>query len=621
MEIVGNGAPGLFDGDPTLALDSDQFVFLNDLAFASLTATDPLRLPPVTDVGVLTPLGNMDLAFNSDMFAGAIPHPLDAQEMSGPPVADSIADAIASGLGATGEPDTATSPDMAIMRGDPSGSSCSLAPRLIGSDLANTIAVGEVPGDGFGGSVTLVGDDSPSGSDLGSFYGSYATSAGDVNGDGFDDQIVNTYSSENGIYASSTYVVFGTGSDTSSPADFTSLDGQNGFSIATETSDIYGVSVGPAGDINGDGFADLVVNSYGYGGANAPYIVFGKGGGFAASVDGSDLDGNNGFAIDMSSLASDDSWSLAAPRDINGDGFADLQIDVGHYGGDGSYSETVYTLYGSADGFSGKIDLASLDGTVVWQSEVDGSGGDQTAGNSGWYATSAGDVNGDGFDDQIVNTYSYENGIYASSTYVVFGTASGLSSPADFTSLDGQNGFSIATETSDIYGVSVGPAGDINGDGFADLVVNSYGYGGANAPYIVFGKGGGFAASVDGSDLDGNNGFAIDMSSLASDDSWSLAAPGDINGDGFADLQIDVGHYGGDGSYSETVYTLYGSADGFNGKIDLASLDGTVVWQSGTDGSVADTGEDVSDPIGPIIAVPICVICLAAPPQSPDLIL
>src|SRR4029079_10817875 len=109
---------------------------------------------------------------------------------------------------------------------------------------------------------------------------------------------------------------------------------------------------------------------------------------------------------------------------------------------------------------------------------------------------SAGDVNGDGFDDSIVTTCAYADGVYTSSTFVAFGSAEDPPAVADSSAIDGSNGFVITGASADGYGPSLAAAGDINGDGFADLIVNSYGWNGSQSAYVVFGNADG-AASVD----------------------------------------------------------------------------------------------------------------------------
>jgi hypothetical protein len=91
--------------------------------------------------------------------------------------------------------------------------------------------------------------------------------------------------------------------------DLSSLDGSNGFKISgVAADDNSGSSVASAGDVNGDGFADLIIGAHGadpHGFASgASYVVFGKASGFAANLDLSSLDGSNGFKL--SGVAADD---------------------------------------------------------------------------------------------------------------------------------------------------------------------------------------------------------------------------------------------------------------------------------------------------------------------------
>ena len=149
----------------------------------------------------------------------------------------------------------------------------------------------------------------------------------------------------------------------------------------------------------------------------------------------------------------------------------------------------------------------------------------------------------------------------------------------DLANLNGANGFTISgVAADDQSGRSVASAGDVNGDGFADLIVGAFGadphgsYSGAS--YVVFGKAAGFGANLDLSTLNGANGFKL--SGVAADDcsGFSVASAGDVNGDGFADLI--VGAYGADphGSYSGASYVVFGKAAGFGANLDLSTLNG-----------------------------------------------
>jgi hypothetical protein len=110
--------------------------------------------------------------------------------------------------------------------------------------------------------------------------------------------------------------------------------------------------------------------------------------------------------------------------------------------------------------------------------------------------------------------------------------------------LNGENGFRLdGAAAFDRSGESVSAAGDVNGDGFADLIVGAIGadpngktYAGAS--YVVFGKAAGFAAILDLSTLDGTNGFRLDGAAQWDGSGESVSAAGDVNGDGFADLIV-----------------------------------------------------------------------------------
>jgi hypothetical protein len=445
------------------------------------------------------------------------------------------------------------------------------------------------------------------------------SSAGDVNGDGFDDVIVGASAAESagGVFNNEgeSYVVFGKASWAGTPAlDLATLDGTNGFTlIGIDQGDFSGKSVSSAGDVNGDGFADLIVGAYlaesaggVFGNEGESYVVFGKASWTGVpSLDLATLDGTSGFRLTDVGFSNDSGYSVSSAGDVNGDGFADLivgapgAVNTGY----GAAGES-YVVFGKAS-WAGtpSLDLATLDGTngfrLIGIDEED---------QSGSSVSSAGDVNGDGFADLVVGAFRAESagGGYDGESYVVFGKASWAGTPSlDLAALDGTNGFRlISADALDYSGRSVSSAGDVNGDGFADLIVGSPGAESDVAAesegesYVVFGKASWAGVpSLDLATLDGTNGFRL--SGIDADDrsGISVDSAGDVNGDGFAD--VIVGAYAADsagGANGEgESYVVYGKASWAGvPSLDLAALDGTNGFRlSGIDAGDA-SGRSVS---------------------------
>jgi Ca2+-binding RTX toxin-like protein len=368
--------------------------------------------------------------------------------------------------------------------------------------------------------------------------------------------------------------------------DLSSLNGTNGFIInGINSYDFSGYSVSDAGDINGDGIDDLIIsaaNATANGKSNAgqSYVIFGSDGGFNASFDLNSLDGSNGFVINGINEYDNLGRSVSSAGDVNGDGINDLIIGAPlATANSNNGAGQSYIIFGSNGGFNDSFDLNSLDGTngfvINGINEFD---------LSGYSVSSAGDVNGDGIDDLIIGTrnadFGYKNG--AGQSYVVFGKDGGFNDSFDLNSLDGNNGFAInGINDYDYSGWAVSNGGDVNGDGFDDLIIaarfaDPNGINNAGQSYVVFGKDGGFNASFDLNSLDGNNGFAINGINNSDISGFSVSSAGDINGDGIYDLIIgapyaDPNNRSGAGQ----SYVVFGKNGGFQPSLDPSSLDGS----------------------------------------------
>jgi hypothetical protein len=230
---------------------------------------------------------------------------------------------------------------------------------------------------------------------------------------------------------------------------------------------------------------------------------------YPPSIALSGLNGTNGFTLTGEGVANFVGRSVSSAGDVNGDGYDDLLVGSNQFSqAIGETPGIAYVVYGKASQQDAVVGLNGLSATAGFQVSA-------AAGAFAESVASAGDVNGDGFDDIVIGRTAVNGD--AGASYVVFGKKNGFGFDVNVSSLNGRNGFRIdGASADDASGSSVSSAGDINGDGFSDLIIGAInaGAGKSGASYVVFGKKTGFTSSVSLANLDGKTGFKLTGANL-----------------------------------------------------------------------------------------------------------
>ena len=326
--------------------------------------------------------------------------------------------------------------------------------------------------------------------------------------------------------------------------------------IGESINDHAGNSVAGAGDVDGDGHPDLLLGAYYYGGSNegAAYLVHGP--------VTADLNLASADAILTGENASD--WAggvVAGAGDVNADGFDDLLVGSWCYSPGG----VVYLVLGPV---TGTVSLATADAALTGS----------TSSYAGVAASSAGDINADGYDDILVGAHNYAS---HGAAHLVYGPTSGVVSLA---SADA----TIESVRGDYAGSAVCGPGDMNGDGSDDLAV---GASSATNSGSVPGEAYVFLGPVSGSLLLTDADMALYSSLSGGGLGETLAAAGDMDLDGLPDLLVDAyqdssGATSGGGAY----LVSYNS-----GAMDVATSQAHLVGIADYDhaGYAMDGGSDV----------------------------
>jgi hypothetical protein len=423
-------------------------------------------------------------------------------------------------------------------------------------------------------------------------------SAGDVNGDGFDDILLGSpnYDADAGsdTYHGRAYLVWGSTTLSSGTADAAAA-----VTFTSDTDREYvGYNIDGAGDVDGDGYDDFVIGAIGVAdagtNAGAAFLYYGAASGWSGDWEPSttaDATFTGETAVDYLG------HGVNAAGDLDGDGYDDFVMGaIGTDTAAGTSLGDVYVAYGSATRYAGAASASTLPSF-------------QGVATNDWMGSSrsmdAADLNGDGYDDLAMGVQRYDTDA-DSGVGAVAVQLGGASRWTGVTAATDTDGFISGTSTDDesMFGDAVSSAGDVNNDGYEDLVVGAqfYDAGGydAGAAYVFFGSTSAWERTRTTLTADWSMTGVDTFDNLG----YDVVGLNDFDGDGTDDFA--VGCPDCDDTPNDevgAVFVFYGDAS-IGGAVTEADADTTVMGDAGGvlyGGTLADgdvNGDGVGDLLG-----------------------
>ncbi|MCB8979729.1 MAG: FG-GAP repeat protein [Ardenticatenaceae bacterium] len=350
--------------------------------------------------------------------------------------------------------------------------------------------------------------------------------AGDVNGDGFEDILVGAPKYSGTIHKAGTVFAFYGSASGLQPMPQWHYDG-------TQTGADLGFAVAAAGDVNGDGFADILLTAPRYNQAfsreGRVYAFYGTSSGLPPVPD---------WQLEGVLVEAYLGWSVAGAGDVNNDGYDDVIVGA-KWAQQDFYNEGMAQLYlGGPNGLSN---------TPAWTVF-----GEQAGASLGTAVSPAGDINHDGFDDVLVGVPLFDTDVEDGGRVLAFcGTAEGLTQTPCW-SVTG-------SQANGRLGEAVSGGGDITGDGLDDVLVGAPGRDAAvpeAGAVLLFG-----GTAVGPS--------ATPVWTAVADQSFTNFGSAvnmlhDLNNDGLHDVLVGAYTYSADQSQEGRLYVYYGALGGPN---------------------------------------------------------